>query len=157
MDAAVAWMRDNLFHIGGSTVFGTGPRAAEVRFFRAEILYYKLGKFEEAGDEYLAVGKTAPVGKYHKGALLNAMSVEYPKTHDPAPIFAQAVRERGIGVDDSVLGALAVLSQELANIRGPAFCQDTVVTDAQARDWVQRVERVLHVGDALHRRLRAVG
>lgn len=90
-------------------------------------------------------------------ALLNAMSVEYPKTHDPAPIFAQAVRERGIGVDDSVLGALAVLSQELANIRGPAFCQDTVVTDAQARDWVQRVERVLHVGDALHRRLRAVG
>ena len=25
VDAAVAWMRDNLFHIGGSTVFGTGP------------------------------------------------------------------------------------------------------------------------------------
>jgi glycine betaine/proline transport system permease protein len=25
VDAAVAWMRDNLFHIGGSEIFGTGP------------------------------------------------------------------------------------------------------------------------------------
>ena len=28
-------------------------------------------------------------------ALLNEMSVDYPKTHDPAPVFAQAVRMRG--------------------------------------------------------------
>jgi HEPN domain-containing protein len=90
-------------------------------------------------------------------ALLNAMSVEYPRTHNPAPIFAQAVRERGIGVDSSVLDSLAVLSRELANLRGPAFCQETVVTDAQARDWVQRVERVLQVGEDLRRRPQAVG
>ena len=31
------------------------------------------GKYEEAGREYLAVGKTQPVGKYHKDALLQAM------------------------------------------------------------------------------------
>jgi tetratricopeptide (TPR) repeat protein len=49
------------------------PQAAELRFFRAQILYFKLGKLEEAGDEFLAVGKTAPVGKYHKDALLAAM------------------------------------------------------------------------------------
>src|SRR5690606_9567581 len=47
--------------------------AAEVRFLRAEILYFKLQKLEEAGDEYLAVAKTEPVGKYHKDALLKAM------------------------------------------------------------------------------------
>ncbi|MGE5182719.1 MAG: tetratricopeptide repeat protein [Acidobacteriota bacterium] len=58
--------------------FGVGKTAAdkaqEIRYYRADILCFKLGKVEEAGDEYLAVGKSAPVGKYHKDALLNAMS-----------------------------------------------------------------------------------
>jgi len=58
--------------------FGVGKTAAkkaiEIRFYRAEILFFKLGKTEEAGDEYLAVGKSAPVGDFHKDALLNAMA-----------------------------------------------------------------------------------
>jgi tetratricopeptide (TPR) repeat protein len=58
--------------------FGTGKKSAEgaieIRYYRADILCFKLGKVEEAGDEYLAVGKSAPVGKLHKDALLNAMS-----------------------------------------------------------------------------------
>ncbi len=87
-------------------------------------------------------------------ALLNEMSVDYPKTRDPVPVFAQAVRMRGIGVDLAVLEALTALSQELAKIRGPAFYQETVVTDAQARDWVQRVERALQFAGDLLRRLR---
>jgi tetratricopeptide (TPR) repeat protein len=48
-------------------------RTIEIRYYRADILCFKLAKVEEAGDEYLAVGKSAPVGKYHKDALLNAM------------------------------------------------------------------------------------
>lgn len=54
--------------------FPRAPRAAEIRFLRAEILFFKLGQYERAGDEYLAVGKTAPVGKLHKDALLKAMA-----------------------------------------------------------------------------------
>ncbi len=46
----------------------------ELRYYRADILCFKLAKVEEAGDEYLAVGKSAPVGKFHKDALLNAMA-----------------------------------------------------------------------------------
>ena len=87
-------------------------------------------------------------------ALLNEMSVDYPKTHDPAPVFAEAVRARGIGVGPSVLDALTLLSQELARIRGPAFYQETLVTEAQARDWVERVARALQFGEDLLRRLR---
>jgi len=49
-------------------------KAIEIRFYRAEILCFKLAKLELAGDEYLAVGKSAPVGKYHKDALLAAMA-----------------------------------------------------------------------------------
>ncbi len=57
--------------------FGVGksqsPKTTEIRFYRADILYFKLGKLEEAGDEYRAVGKTAPVGPLHKEALRKAM------------------------------------------------------------------------------------
>jgi hypothetical protein len=69
-------------------------------------------------------------------------------------LFAQASRTRGIDVDAGVLDSLTALSQELAKIRGPAFCQETVVTDTQARDWVQRVELALRFGEDLLRRLR---
>jgi tetratricopeptide (TPR) repeat protein len=41
-------------------------RAKELRFLRAEILYFKLERAEEAGDEYMAVGS--------KDALLKAMA-----------------------------------------------------------------------------------
>ncbi len=58
--------------------FGVGKtasaKAVETRYYRADILFFKLGKTEEAGDEYLAVGKSAPVGELHKDALLNAMA-----------------------------------------------------------------------------------
>jgi TolA-binding protein len=57
--------------------FGTGKgasaKATEIRYYRADILCFKLGKVEDAGDEYLAVGKSAPVGPLHQQALLNAM------------------------------------------------------------------------------------
>jgi cellulose synthase operon protein C len=54
------------------------PNAVEVRFLRAEILYFKLGQHEAAGDEYLAVGKSAPRNAkqkdtLQKDALLKAM------------------------------------------------------------------------------------
>ena len=87
-------------------------------------------------------------------ALLNEMSVDYPKTHDPGPVFAQAIQARGISVDAGILDSLMALSQELATVRGPAFYQETVLTEAQARDWVQRVERALQFGEALLGQLR---
>jgi tetratricopeptide (TPR) repeat protein len=49
-------------------------KATEIRYYRADILCFKLAKVETAGDEYLAVGRSAPVGKYHRDALLNAMN-----------------------------------------------------------------------------------
>jgi tetratricopeptide (TPR) repeat protein len=57
--------------------FALVPAAArnvqEVRFLRAEILLFKLGQLEDAGDEYMAVGRSRPVGTRHKDALLKAM------------------------------------------------------------------------------------
>ncbi|HVX96543.1 MAG TPA: tetratricopeptide repeat protein [Polyangia bacterium] len=53
--------------------FPDAADATELRYLRADILYFKLGRYEEAGREYLAVGKSQPVGKYHKDALMQAM------------------------------------------------------------------------------------
>ncbi|HEY4244946.1 MAG TPA: tetratricopeptide repeat protein [Kofleriaceae bacterium] len=53
---------------------GSSEKAVEIRYYRADILCFKLAQVEQAGDEYLAVGKTAPVGKFHKDALFNAMN-----------------------------------------------------------------------------------
>src|SRR5262252_2342648 len=53
--------------------FPDAADAVELRYLRADILYFKLGRYEEAGRDYLAVGKTQPVGKFHKDALMQAM------------------------------------------------------------------------------------
>jgi len=53
--------------------FPDAADATELRYLRADILYFKLGRYEEAGRDYLAVGKSQPVGKYNKDALLQAM------------------------------------------------------------------------------------
>jgi len=55
------------------TGFGASDKGPELRYYRADILYWKLKKYEEAGDEYLAVGRSAPVGEWHKKALRQAM------------------------------------------------------------------------------------
>ena len=76
-------------------------KSIELRRYRADILCFKLAKIEPAGDEYLAVGKSAPVGKYHKEALLAAMSafeaarpkdtVGRRKLHDVDKKFGEAI------------------------------------------------------------------
>jgi TolA-binding protein len=54
--------------------FGTGrAESVEVRYLRAQILYFKLGELEAAGDELMVVARTSPVGNLHKPALETAM------------------------------------------------------------------------------------
>ncbi len=59
------------------------------------------------------------------------MSIDSPKTHDPAPVFVKAIRARDISIDAGVLDSLMTLSQELAKVRGPAFYQETAITNSQ--------------------------
>ncbi len=63
--------------------FPDAADAIELRYFRADILYFKLGRMADAGNEYMAVGKSKPPGKYHKDALLQAMTA-FEKLRKPA-------------------------------------------------------------------------
>ena len=81
--------------------FGAAPAGAELRFYRAQILFFKLFQFEPAGDEFLAVGKSAPVGDFHKDALMGAMAAferaRPPDTAgDPDLAFASAHASRSL-------------------------------------------------------------
>jgi TolA-binding protein len=84
--------------------FPDAPDAAELRYLRADILYFKLGQYEPAGREYLAVGKTQPVGKYHKDALLQAMGA-FEKVRKPVA----AGGKREITDSDRLFGEAADL------------------------------------------------
>ena len=86
-----------------------------------------------------------PVGKRETGISLQT---------DDIDAYHRQLQQNGVDVDADILDSLTVLSQVLAKIRSPAFCQETLVTEAQAQDWVQRVERVLQFAEHLLRRLR---
>lgn len=86
--------------------------------------------------------------------LLAEMSVDYPRTHDPAPVLVETVKQRGIQADAAFLASLVGLSAHLAELRSPAFYQEIVVSDSEAREAVDGAERVLAFGRDLLARLR---
>ena len=72
----------------------------------------------EAGDWNLSARRAQEVVELVIKAVLAALSIDYPKTHDPAPVLAQAIRARRLEVDPAVLEWLRPLSARLAEIRG---------------------------------------
>lgn len=88
--------------------------------------------------------------------LLNEMTVDYPRTHDPAPVLVEMIKRRGIQADPTVLGSLRELSAHLADLRSPAFYQEIVVSEAEARSAVAGAGDVLTFGRDLLARLRCL-
>jgi len=83
--------------------FPDASDAVELRYLRADILYFKLARYDEAGREYLAVGKSQPVGKYHKDALLQAMGA-FEKVRRPQNV---TTGKREITESDRLFGEAA--------------------------------------------------
>ncbi len=54
--------------------FEHDPDATEAHYLLGDIYFFKLKRYEEAGDSYLAVGKAKPVGKLHREALLQSIN-----------------------------------------------------------------------------------
>jgi HEPN domain-containing protein len=105
----------------------------------------------EAGSWNLAARRAQEVLEL---VIKGEMGLEYPRTHDPAPVLVSAIRARGVEVEANSLEWLAALSAELEKIRGPAFYQEIVVTEAQGRHAVQGAERALEFRRGFLQRLR---
>ncbi|MDB4967310.1 MAG: Tetratricopeptide 2 repeat protein [Myxococcales bacterium] len=54
--------------------FPADADALEVHYLLGDIYFFKLKKYDESGDQYLAVGKSKPVGKLHREALLQSIA-----------------------------------------------------------------------------------
>jgi TolA-binding protein len=54
--------------------FSHDTEAVEIHYLLGDIYFFKLKKWEDAGDSYLAVGRSSPVGKLHKEALLQSIA-----------------------------------------------------------------------------------
>jgi HEPN domain-containing protein len=87
-------------------------------------------------------------------ALLTQMTVDYPKTHDPAPAFVEALRRRGVEWDPTFLAHLLELSARLERLRSPAFYQEITIPEAEARELAAGASEVLAAGRTLLARLR---
>ena len=86
--------------------------AIELRYYRADILYFKLGRYKDAGLDYLTVGKSKPVGNLHKEALLQAM-VAFEKLRPPAPKSQQEKKSRKVTDEDRKFAEAADLYAEI--------------------------------------------
>lgn len=60
------------------------------------------------------------------------MGVEYPRTHDAAPVLVETIRRRRVEADPAFLDWLSGLSGRLAENRGPAFYHEIEVGEAEA-------------------------
>ena len=88
--------------------FPDAKDATELRHLRADILAFKLQDHRAAGLEYLAVGKSKPVGPLHKEALLNAMNA-FEKLRAPMA----AASPRAVSEDDRRFAEAADLYAQL--------------------------------------------
>ena len=109
----------------------------------------------ERGGWNLAARRAQEVIELVVKGLLNEMGVEYPRTHDPAPVLVETIRRRQVKTDAAFLDWLTAQSGQLAKIRGPAFYLEIEVGEAEARSAVEAADRVLAFGQDLLRRLRA--
>lgn len=96
------------------------PEAAdgtELRYLRADILYFKLGRLAEAGDEYLRVGQSKPPGKFHKDALLQAMNA-FEKLRKPVAGARREITEsdRKFAAAADIYATLFPKDQEIVTV-----------------------------------------
>ena len=84
----------------------------ELRYYRADILFFKLARYKDAGNDYLLVGKSKPVGALHKEALLQAMG-SFEKLRPPAPRSLQDKKNRKVTEEDRKFAEAADVYAEI--------------------------------------------
>ncbi len=134
----------------------TNHERADHLFAEAREIAREMRRTLERGHWNLAARRAQEAIELAVKALLNEMGVEYPRTHDAAPVFTEIIRQRKVEVDPTFLDWLTGLSGRLAEIRGPAFYHEVEVHEAEARAAVEAADRVLAFGENLLSSLRGL-
>lgn len=132
----------------------TNHERAQQLFAEALGIAEDMRRAFERGRWNLAARRAQEVVELVVKGLLNEIGVEYPRTHDPAPVLVEMIRRRRLEADPAFLDWLSGLSSRLAEIRGPAFYHEIEVGEAEARSAVDAADRVLGFGRDFLRQLR---
>lgn len=132
----------------------TNRERADQLFSEAPGIAEEMRRAFERGRWNPAARRAQEVVELIVKGLLNETGIEYPRTHDPAPILVEAIRRRHVEVDPAFLEWLSRLSGRLAEMRGPAFYHEIEVNEADAREAIDAADRVLAFGQDCLARLR---
>lgn len=135
----------------------TSRERADQLFAEARAIAEDTQRALERGRWNLAARRAQEVIELVVKGLLNEMGVEYPRTHNAAPVLTETMRRRHVEADPAFLDWLSGLSGRLAEIRGPAFYHEIEVGEAEARSAVNAADRVLAFGQQLVGCLRGGG
>ena len=117
-------------------------RAADI-FRGAEWASQDLERALEEKEWNIAVRRAQEVVELTLKGLLALMGVDYPKEHDPADVFARAVRGRGLPIEKETLEVIQSFSTRLARRRAPAFYFEVRVEEQEARQSARDAARML--------------
>ena len=83
--------------------FADDTSAIEISYLLGDIHFLKTRENEKAGDAYLLVGKSKPVGKLHKDALLNAITA-YERVRQERRPGGQGIGKQALLPTDKKMG-----------------------------------------------------
>lgn len=119
-------------------------RAASI-FRGAEWSYHDMERALAEKEWNIAVRRAQEVVELALKGLLALMGVDYPKEHDPADVFARAVHERGLAVEEKTVEEIRVFSARLAHRRAPAFYFEIRVEEQEARQAAKDAAHMLEL------------
>lgn len=124
----------------------TSGERADRLLAEATLVAEEMHRARQAGAWNLAARRAQEVVELIVKGLLSEMGIEYPKTHDPAPLLAQMIEARRLGASAGSLAWLTALSARLEKIRSPAFYQEISITETEAGEAVDGADRALAFG-----------
>ncbi len=101
--------------------YPSAQSSVEVSYLVGDIYFFKLGQLERAGDSYLRVGESAPVGALHRDALLAAIGA-----------YEQAMAQAPVEVPDEVAPAKPQAGKPQAGVAAAGAATAETAEDAAA-------------------------
>lgn len=122
----------------------------------AEILYEEIQTMYDKERWNIVMRRAQEVVELSMKGILKMMGIEYPRVHNPAPLFVKLVREKGIELEKDMVGKVLVTSEVLAKERAPSFYSEKVYSKEDANkakkgakeilEWINKIKSDIQSG-----------
>jgi HEPN domain-containing protein len=132
----------------------TNRERANKLLCEAEEIYRSVPEDLKRGSFNIVVRRSQEVLEIVLKGLLCELGVDYPKSHDVAPLFSEIARKKGLEIKEGFLKWLEKTSADLASKRAPAFYAEEDYGYEDAKEAKESAEKVLTFGKELMEKLR---